>query len=456
MEYHTVLPSFSEPAPQPGAVFRGAPGRYIRIGVLVALVLACLTIAPALAGTKYMAGSPELAAHITGTNEFSPGDDVNLVIAVDNTGLNEYKIVQSGIIDRADQSNTAKQLTATLSAGNAPIVVKADPQVLGDLAASNTASGTYHIKVSQDAASGTYELPLVLNYTYMYQVEQTGTETLQYMYKSVNQTVTLPIRIKPVVQIEVTNISAQDLNAANEGYVTFTVKNTGYETGTNAAVRIAQNDASPITPSEGSMYVGNFPTGATADCRFRVAVSSDAQAKTYPLDVYVNYKNSEGDIVDSKTETIGVPVGSKVAYNATAVKTTIPAGAKSVIVVQYQNTGGATAYNAQARISAVDPFTSNDDTAFLGTMAPGDVKQASFEVSVDSGATAKSYGLDSEVIYRDALNNQVTTDPMKVTVTVTPAKSLMDVLGMPGIAAIVIVVLAALGYFVYTRKFKPQ
>jgi len=60
------------------------------------------------------------------------------------------------------------------------------------------------------------------------------------------------------------------------------------------------------------------------------------------------------------------------------------------------------------------------------------------------------------VIYRDALNNQVTTDPMKVTVTVTPAKSLMDVLGMPGIAAIVLVVLAALGYFVYTRKFKPQ
>jgi len=42
------------------------------------------------------------------------------------------------------------------------------------------------------------------------------------------------------------------------------------------------------------------------------SVSSDAQAKTYPLDVYVNYKNSEGDIVDSKTETIGVPVGSKV------------------------------------------------------------------------------------------------------------------------------------------------
>jgi len=196
-----------------------------------------------------------------GYERVSPGDDVNLVIAVDNTGLNQYKIVQSGIIDRTDQSNTAKQLTATLSAGDAPIVVKADPQVLGDLAASSTASGTYHIKVSQDAASGTYDLPLVLNYTYMYQVEQTGTETLQYMYKSVNQTVTLPIRIKPVVQIEVTNISAQDLNAANEGYVTFTVKNTGYENGTNAAVRIAQRRCEPDNALRGQHVCRGFPDG---------------------------------------------------------------------------------------------------------------------------------------------------------------------------------------------------
>jgi len=63
-----------------------------------------------------------------------------------------------------------------------------------------------------------------------------------------------------------------------------------------------------------------------------------------------------------------------------------------VIVVQYQNTGGATAYNAQARISAVDPFTSNDDTAFLGTMAPGDVKAGVVRGLGRFRATAKSYG----------------------------------------------------------------
>ncbi len=31
-----------------------------------------------MAGIKYMAGSPQLSASIIGTNEFSPGDEVQL------------------------------------------------------------------------------------------------------------------------------------------------------------------------------------------------------------------------------------------------------------------------------------------------------------------------------------------------------------------------------------------
>ena len=85
-----------------------------------------------------------------------------------------------------------------------------------------------------------------------------------------------------------------------------------------------------------------------------------------------------------------------------------------MINVQYTNTGGATAYNVQARISAVDPFTSSDDTAFLGTLAPGETREAAFEISMDKSATIKDYALDSEVRYRDALDNSLISDPMKV------------------------------------------
>jgi len=432
------------------------PKNILCFSVIVLLALLAISPVQAEAGSKYIAGYPELNAHITGTNEFSPGEDIDLPIAIENTGLNEFRIVKSGIVDANDVSNTAKQLTVTLGAGAAPLVVKADPQILGDLAASGSATATFHIKVNQDAPAGTYQVPVVLNYTYLYEAEQYGTDTLAYRYKTINRSIDIPIKIKSEVQIAVPGIKTETLNAGNEGYVVLTVRNVGYEDGRNAAVKLQQNDGSPITPSEGSVYIGDFAQGAVVDCRFRVAVSSDAQEKTYPLDVLVHYKNSEGDFVDSRVETIGVPVGNKVAFTVTPVKATLSAGGKSEIRVQYQNTGGATAYNAQARISAVDPFTSNDDTAFLGTMAPGDIRDAAFLVSTDAGATAKEYGLDSEVIYRDSLDNQITSDPIKVNVQVIPAKSLLDQLGMPGILAIILVVLAAAGYLIYTKRFKPQ
>ena len=60
-------------------------------------------------------------------------------------------------------------------------------------------------------------------------------------------------------------------------------------------------------------------------------------------------------------------------------------GNKKVINVVYKNTGDAAVYSAQARISAVDPFTSNDDIAYIGNLQPGESKMVSYIMSVDKG-----------------------------------------------------------------------
>ncbi|MGD0080853.1 MAG: S-layer protein [Methanoregula sp.] len=427
----------------------------------LAAVAVILLAAPALAddtGSRYMAGSPELSAHIAGTNQFSPGDDLNVPIAIENSGTNQFKIVKSTIIDPGDLSNTAKQLTVSLGAADAPLLVKSDPQLVGDLGASSSVTATFHITINQDAPAGTYNLPVSLNYTYLYAANQYGTDTLSYTYKTVNQNVTVPIEIKSDVQITVMSVNTQDLNVGNEGYVTLSLRNTGYEDGRNAVMMIQQPAQSPLSPTEGSFFIGDFPVGAVANCTFRLMVSDDAQQKTYPLDVLVNYKNSDGVYVNSASETIGVPVGGKIQFIVTPVTATMSPGAKSVITVTFRNTGSATAYNAQARISAVDPFTSNDDTAFLGTMAPGDIRQASYEVALDSGATVKEYGLDSEVMYRDSLDNEITSDPLKVNVQVVPSRTIVNVLGLPGLLGLIVVIgiLASLGYFVYSRRVRNQ
>jgi len=419
----------------------------------VAIIIAIIIISPVSAASKYMAGSPELSAYISGTNEVSPGDTVSLKVIIENKGVNEFKFIQSSIVERDDLPNTAKFLTVSLAAGDAPVTVKSDPQMLGDLTGSSIASCVFTTKIQPDAASGIYDLPLILKYSYMYEAEQYGSDTIQYYYKERNETFSLPIKIKPELKIQILSTGAEHLNAGTEGYVTLTVKNIGHEDGKNAILRIVRNEKSPVIPTTNSIFIGDFPVDQTLTGRFKVSVSSDAEEQTYPLDVLVNYENGEGEQVTSDVETIGIPVGKKIEFNVTSLPGEIAPGQKKIITVQYVNSGGATAYNVQARISAVDPFTSNDDTAFIGTLAPGETREAAFEISVDKTATIKEYALDSEIRYRDALDNTLISNPLKVRVQVGADKGIIaGILSNPLALAVIALVILGTGFFIYRQR----
>ena len=421
----------------------------ILIGIAALLTLTV----PATAGEQYMSGSPVLSASLGGTNEFSPGHEVQLAVVVENSGLNQYKFVKSGIVDRDDLPNTAKFLTVTLGAGDSPFIIKTDPQMLGDLKASSTATGRFTVRIPADTPAGVYNLPVKLNYTYLYTAEQYGVDTVQNFYKSKEETFDFAVKVKPDVQVRVESSRFDSLNAGTEGSITLQVKNIGHEDGKKGILMIARNDGSPVVPTESSAYIGNFPAGGTATAVFRASISDSAEAQTYPLDVFVKYENSEGDIISSDIETIGVPVGGKIKFVIVSESETISPGQKKTIRVQYKNIGDATAYQAQARVSMVDPFSSNDDSAFLGDVAPGETKEAAFQVSAESKATVKKYGIDSEIRYNDAFDNQVISDPIKLSVTVTKdAGFVAGLLSNPLLLAVIALIVIGAGYVLYRKR----
>jgi hypothetical protein len=414
----------------------------------ILLILCLCLIAPAMAGTKYMAGSPQMSAYIAGTNEFSPGQEAKITIVVENTGTNEFKFVQSGIVDREDLPNTAKFVIVGLDAGTAPLVVKSDPQMLGDIKAGSSANAIFTAKINSDAASGSYMVIVPINYTYLYYAEQYGLDTIQYSYKTTDETVEIPIKIKPVVSIEVLSAVPEHLNVGTEGYIDMKIKNTGSENGTKAIVKIVRNGNSPIVPTDSSVYIGDFASGSTTDARYKVSVAADAERQTYPVDVVVVYQNKEGDFISSRSDTVGIPVGGKVDFTVISPPAEMNPGNKKVINVEYKNTGETTVYSAQSRISAVDPFTSNDDVAYLGDIKPGASAIASYEMSVDRTATIKDYGLDSEIRYRDALDNTYLSDTMKVKINVVQTTGLAAILSNPVYIAIIIAAIIGIVYLV--------
>ncbi|NYT06227.1 MAG: S-layer protein [Methanomicrobiales archaeon] len=420
--------------------------------VFAIVLIGSLLAVPAIAGDKYLYGAPDLTATISGTNEFSPGDEVALSVKIENRGLNEVKISQSSLIARDDLPNTAKLASVSLASGSAPVVVKTDMQMVGDIAGGSSTVVAFTVRFDKGAAPGTYTLPLTVRYTYLTNAEQYGTDTITYRYGTETVEIPLQVRVTRQVSLAVTDIATQYMNVGTEGYLTLTIANTGFEDATNAVVRIARNGNAPLVPTDSSVYIGDFPPGSVTRPVFKVAVSSEAEEEVYPLNVYVEYTDEDGDTTTSDSVTIGVPVGGKIDFEVISAPSQVNPGGKAVIEIVYRNSGAAPVYNAQARVSAVDPFSSSDDTAFLGDIAPGETVKARFEVTVDAAATTKMYGLDSEIRYRDALDNSQISDTMKVEIEVVPKSGAMTALSNPLVISVIVVGILGAGYYLVSKR----
>jgi hypothetical protein len=407
-----------------------------------------------MAATKYILSSPDLSAAISGTNEFSPGQDATISVIVQNNGLNTFKFVDSGTIERDDLPNTAKLVTIGLASGNAPILIRTDPQRVGDIMGSGSVTVKIHVKILNNATEGQYELPLIIQYKYLASSDQEASENILFVYKPVTRTIPLVVKIKPRVDIEVLEATPENLNVGMEGYLNLRIKNIGSEDGKQATVRITRNGESPVIPTDTSVFVGDFLQGEAITCRYKVAVSGNAEKQTYPVDLSVTYENNEGAVITSSPYTLGIPVGAKTEFIVASAPAPVTAGSQGVILVDYQNAGDTTVYNAQSRITAVDPFSSSDDTAYLGDLKPGESATARYSIGVRDAAVPKEYSLDSEVRYRDALSNSQISDTLKVRVLVTPGSGTANPFSSPLVLLLAVAGVIGAGYYVLVMRTK--
>ena len=421
------------------AANRNMVSRYF---VVIGICLILMMVVPAQAGTLYTEGSPRISASIYGSNEVNPGDAVNLTILVKNTGLDAEKLVAAGIADREEPPSTAEFLSLTLLSGDAPVVIKSDPQMIGELPGASNGTVVFSLKINADAPAGTYDLPLAYSYSYLYASYLYDNSTIQNAYQSVNGTLDIQLNIKPDIAVEVLSATPENLNAGMGGYVDLKIRNSGSDFGQKAVVKVLRNGMSPILPNDSSVYIGDFPPGAVASCRYQVFISPEAQPQVYPADIVVIYQNSDGNYVTSRSDTVGIPVGGKADFAVVSNPVVLNPGSKMIVKVEYRNTGAAPVYSAQARIVAVDPFTTSEDISNLGDLQPGESAIAMFDLTADRTATIKDYGLDSEVRYRDAINNSYVSDTVNVKVSVIPAGGVASILSNPvyfSLAAIAII-----------------
>lgn len=428
---------------------------FLRTAILGIALLVCLC-APVMAAEKVISGPPDLRISIEGSNEYYPDTMVTIPVKIENVGTIDFSSQNPQNVAREDRPNTAKNVVVTLGAGDAPVSVKTDSQLVGDIAGGARVQAPFAVRINDGAPAGTYDLQVTLEYTYLYQANEFSNDALKYEYRTKTESLPLKIVIKPDVQVLVISSDVEELNAGTEGYMKVTVQNSGQDTGKQATLVLSSVSGSPVSPTDGSYFIGEFAPGETVTANFKVAASTDASGSSYPIGIAVSYENSEGDKSSSKLVTIGVPVGEKITFEVVSDAYVMYPAEKGTIEVVYKNTGGATAYDATSRISAVDPFTSNDDTAYLGDMAPGETATAYYHVSVSDDATIKEYGLDTEIRYKDSLKNSVISDPMKAEVTVQERSGLGTMLTNPIVLTVLLFIILGAGYYLYQQRKQKQ
>jgi hypothetical protein len=241
-----------------------------------------------------------------------------------------------------------------------------------------------------------------------------------------------------------------------EGLVTVQLRNQGHENGTDAVLILAPAPNSPVQPSVGSVYIGDFPAGSEVTVPFKIAVSANGEAQNYPMNLTVHYKDVNGNFVTSAPVVIGIPVSPKISFEVVSSVPEVTPGGQHRLIIEYRNIGSATVYSAEARIYAVDPFTTSDDTSYLGTMSPGENATAVFEVTVDSSATVKTYSLDTEIRYRDALDNDQVSDRIPVPIEVVTPMGIQALLANPAIIAVIVIGIIAVVFVVRSRMKKRR
>ncbi|MFA4877302.1 MAG: S-layer protein [Methanoregula sp.] len=388
---------------------------------LIAMVLCTVAVVPVSAATKYLGGSPEFSATVSGINDFSPGQEATIQVLITNSGLNSLKQLNHGTIDPEDLPNTAKQVTVGLASDSSDIIIKTDPQMIGDIPASgNPVTVKFTAKITENAATGEYQLPLTIRYIYLRPIEQETGDTFQFTYDKATDTLPLAIRIHPKFKVEILEKTSDSLTAGSEGYLNLKIKNNGLENGRMASARIIRSGTSPVIPTDGSVFIGDFRSGSVTGCRYKVSIARDALNKTYPLDVVVTYTDHEGAIVTSQPVTIGIPVYANTPFTVLSSAPALVPGSKTMLEVQYRNEGVATAYNAQVRLNGHDPVDISENTVFLGNIKPGESAIARYELTTDTAAETKEYTFDSKIRYRDALGNSIESDTIPVRVQVNP------------------------------------
>ncbi len=342
-----------------------------------------------------------------------PGGNVNVEIEIQNNGYADATNVNIEIVPSEPLSLVQGQESR---------------KTFNRISARNSVKTDFDLKVDSSAVSDEYELGFRL---------YTGTDLTNF----VTEKVTVNIQGMPKLVLGEIITDPESIEPGGIVKMTIPVKNTGTGDARQLQLTIVSN-YSEIVPvlSKGSVYIGTLEAAQTKNAEIEVGIDRDADYKIYLGTLYAVYKD-EGNTQHTDSFSVGIPVTGNIIISM--IKSDIDFADRE-IDVEIANKGTADASSLEAKLYINDKLV---DIDYISQLKATKKTTLSFPLAKDGSLISGNGRLVISYVGPDLKKYEVAKD-----IVVNAASQAGSPLGT---AAFVIIV-AVVGFFVYTRYFRKR
>ncbi|EJN57906.1 COG1361 S-layer family protein [Halogranum rubrum] len=390
-----------------------------RLVVVVLLLVSSLASGSTVAAVE---GTPTLDVALP-DHIVSVGEETTLQFTLSNDADLETLSTTDPTLN--ERVTTARGVSITVKSGEAPVTVQTARQQIGSLPDGTVSNVAVDIAVDDDARPGTYDLPVVVRYTYEAEIDEDGSvdETTR------TKRTTVPLTIEDEARFQVLGATT-DLQPASTGVVTLTMENVGSEPAANARVVLTSTAASLTfdgAPS-GSRYVGSWEPGEQRSVSYVVTASDAVRAQPYTFEVVTTFSDTSGDTVSTDPDAVGVTPLGRIPFGVDDVRSTLAVGDRGTVSGTVVNDGSESVDDAVVHITTTSrAITFVEETYPVGTLDAGERVSFEFTGDVSKVATAGPRLFDVAVSYETAGNNERTSDAYRFSADVAPEREYLAV-----------------------------
>ncbi|MFW5922212.1 MAG: COG1361 S-layer family protein [Halodesulfurarchaeum sp.] len=370
--------------------------------------------------------------------------DVDHDVPVGSTGLVRFDLRYDGPVNASEAVVTATSDTDAMflgTGGTEPMEVQGvtlePPETgtptaqafVGEWPAGETRSVYFRAGFDEDAIVRQYVTDLTIAY------ENEDGDSMPERTRSIG--------IEPLPEQEFTFDRVEsDLYVGEEGDLLVNVSN-GRDRPVEGVVVTAQSQEQNVDFYNSRHAVGSLGPGESSTASFRLGITEEAEPGPRVMEVSARYRDPQGDIQETDSRDVLVSIGdSRDAFDLAVESVAFAPGEEDTLEVTVTNQRNETLSDIQAQLFTDDPLDSEDDSAFIPGLDPGESETVVLDLSVAGSATEKTYSASMDFRFDNARGDSELTDTYRVPVTVAEGDSelgplflILVLLGLLGLIA---------------------